>query len=312
MRRAGVAVAAALLVGAISLVGCGREERAEIDLQVEQRAAASRAGLTLERAREIVTEVSQVPGDSVTVMHRSVEGPIATILAAIPAADEMLHDETRSIPSPDGSTREEIEAVDIRWDLQADLPLSVIWSQRMQFAQREPVTQEEAEAVAREMLDRWLPEDAPELDPHPAQRLRAPIYVVNWVGMIEGHLTGDQAVVQVSSVTGLPISFSQRIALQRPSPEEVVVTRDEALEIVREHLRQEGLPAADTIDLVAQLSLSAQVHPEGGPAWLVAVIDAAGRQQRVLPVDGMTGEVLTREAADGARDEDANAGGGGS
>jgi hypothetical protein len=212
----------------------------------------------------------------------------------VPAAEGLLYEEARSPLPPESITEQTVETVDLRWDLEADRPLNVLWSERLQFAPRQPVTPEEAEAVAAELLDRWLPEEAPAGDPAPAQRLEAPLYVVSWVGMIGGHLTGDQVVVQVSAVTGLPISFSQRIAPRRPSPDEVKVTRDEALEIVREFLLAEGTETHETIDLVAQLSLSAERHPQAGPAWLVALVSPAGRQERVLTVDAMTGEVITR------------------
>ncbi|MFO8079746.1 MAG: PepSY domain-containing protein [Armatimonadota bacterium] len=286
MRPACVAVAVALLVGAVSLVGCGREEQAEIDLQVEQRIAASRAGLTLERAREIVAEVSDVPVDEVTVMHRSVDAGVATVLAAVPVPGEMQGEDP-------------IESIDLRWDLEHDLPTMILWGERPRVVPREQVPPEEAERTALQLMERWLPEASPAIEREAlrAQKLRAPIYVVEWLGTIDGHLTGDQAVVQVSSANGLAISFNQQIAQQRPSPDEIKVTRDEALEIVREHLRGEGVAGAERVDLVGQLTLSAPAHPQGGPAWLVAMIDVAGRQRRLLIVDAMTGEVLARERA---------------
>ena len=294
MRRA---VAAGLAVCAIVLGGCPREEPARVDPLIEvQQETASRAGLTLERAREIVAGVARVPADEITVMHRSVEGQAATMLAAVPAPEEMLYEEARSPVRPESVTEQTVETIDLRWDLQADLPTDVIWSERLQFSPREPVTPQQAAEIARQLFDRWVPEEAPETPPLPPQKLDAPVYVVTWTGMVEGHMSGDQAIVQVSSVTGLPISYIQRVALQRPSPEEIEVTRDEALEIVREALREEGRPDAETVDLVAQLTLSAAGHPRGGPAWMVALIGPGGQQTQVLMVGGMTGEIFTRRS----------------
>lgn len=276
---------ALLILSASVLAGCGRAEQAEADFQVEQRIAATRAGLSLDRAKEIVARVDGVDPADVTVMHRSVDPRTATILAAVPAAEEMLSDDP-------------VETIDLRWDMRADLPLTVMWSERFEFSHHEPVTQEQAEEIARSLLDRWVPEEAGEPEPQLAQKLRAPMYVVNWVGTTEGHLTGDHAMVQVSSVTGLPIAFSQRIARRRPSPDEIEITRDRALEIAREYLRTEGGPGAQTIEMVAELNLSAEAHPEGGPAWLVATIASGGRQGRVIPVDAMTGDVIVRKSTD--------------
>ncbi|MGI5820150.1 MAG: hypothetical protein ACOX9R_18855 [Armatimonadota bacterium] len=304
MRRAGVPVAAALLAGVVLLAGCGDPERAEVDLQVEQRVAASQAGLTLDRARGIVAEVTAIDAAEVTVMHRSVEGSTAMILAAVPAAEGMLYEEARSPVLPESVTKPTIEAVDIRWDLQADLPTLILWSERLQFSPRRRGTEEDAERLARELLERWVPDEAGEIGPLHVQTLEVPIHVVTWTGMVDGHMTGDQAVAQVSSATGLPISFSQRIALQRPSPDEIEITRDEALEIVRAYLAEEGVPGAERIDLVAQLSLSAAAHPEAGPAWLVAVIGPGGWQDRVLLVDAMSGEVLARRGGEEQREDE--------
>jgi len=292
---------ALLAVAALTVCGCARQaDRAEANLQVEQRIAASRAGLTPARAREIVSQVTGVDAETVTVIHRSVNEGVAAILAIVPPAPGMRHEEARRPTIPAAITEQTIEIVDLRWDMQADLPTLILWGERLQFASREPTTREEAEAVARELLERWVPEEAGEIAPPPAQKLEAPVYVVSRLGTLDGHLTGDRAVVQVSSVTGLPISFSQRIARQRPSPDEIAVTRDEAIEVVREHLRGEGFPAAATVNLVAQLTLSAERHPEGGPAWLVALIRGDGQQMRVLMVDAMSGEMLTaREDGDG-------------
>lgn len=275
--------AALLILSASVLAGCGRAEQAEADFQVEQRIAATRAGLSLDRAKEIVAKVDGVDPADVTVMHRSVDPRTATILAAVPAAEEMLSDDP-------------VETIDLRWDLRADLPLMVMWSERGEFGPREAVTQEEAEAIARDLLQRWVPEEVGEIEGLTTQKLLAPFYVVNWVGMTEGHLTGDHAMVQVSSVTGLPILFRQRIARQRPSPGDIRITRDEALDLVRGHLRREGFTQAETVELVARLTLSAEMHPRAGPAWLVALIGPTGRQQQVIPVDAMTGEIIARNA----------------
>ena len=281
-----------LILLALAIGGCGRVQRAEVDLQVQQRTDASRAGLTLARAKEIVAEVAEVQAADVTVMHRSIAGPEATILAFVPAAQDMRYEEARKPSIPESVTEQKIETIDLRWDIDAGLPTLILWSERLQYAPHEPVTTQQAEAVARELIERWVPKQAGEIEPGPAQKLQGPIYVVNWVGMLDGHFTGDRAMVQVSSVTGLPISFSQRIALQRPSPDSISLTRDEAIATVRTYLRDRGVPNADAIDLVAQLTLSAEGHPTGGPAWLVAIIGPNGQQTGVLAVDAMTGEVL--------------------
>jgi len=289
---------AASIVLLLLLCGCAREQEAEAEFHVAQRNAATRAGLSLDRARELIAQVGEVDATDVTVMHRSVEGRVATVLASVPAAPEMLGDDP-------------IEVIDLRWDLDHQVPLTVQWSERIQFAPRDRVGPEEARKVAGSLLKRWVPEVAAPaggVESSPAQRLRAPIYVFTWTGMLDGHMTGDEAVVEVSSVTGLPISFSQRIAPKRPSPDSIKVTRDEALQIVRDHLRKQGETDADSIALVGQLVLSAEGHPRAGPAWMIAQVDSAGRQMRVLMVDAMTGEVLVpnhqhRGNATGGADE---------
>lgn len=278
-------LAAALLFGALALSGCAREpQQPELDFQVEQRIAASRAGLTLERAREIIARVDDVEPAEVTVMHRSVREGMAMVLAAVPPPAPMI-------------TSDPVETIDLRWDLERDLPTMILWSERLQMGPRSDVPADYAREVAGKLLDRWLPEEAGDVETPPALKLEAPLYVVSWQGMIEGHMTGDRALVQVSSVTGLPISFSQRIAQKRPSPKEIRITRDEALQVVRDRIAG-NIGSADRIDLVAQLSLSAEGHPEAGPAWLVAEIGEGGRQVRTFVVDAMSGEVLGGEGGD--------------
>ena len=287
-----VIVPAALV--ALLLGGCDLSvEQAELDLQVTQRAEAARAGLTLERAQEIVANVTGVEASNVTIMHRSLAEGTAMILAAVPAAEGMLYEEARRPNIPDSLTEQTIEAIDLRWDLEADLPILVLWSERLQFAENEPVTDESAEAVARQLLERWVPEQAGEVAEVTVQKIQAPMYVVNWQGAVDGVFTGDRAVVNVSSVTGLPISFSQRLAAKRPSPDVVRVTRDQALAAVRKHLVANEAPGGDDIPLVAQLTLSAEEHPTNGPAWLVAAIGESGLQRQVLLVDAITGRVMS-------------------
>ncbi len=285
MRR----LAAALLaMAALALVGCAREpKQPELDFQVEQRVAASRAGLTLARAREIVAAVDEVAADEVSVMHRSVRDGTAMILAAVPPPKQMI-------------TSDPLETIDMRWDLERELPTLILWSERLQVGLRREVPADYAREVAAKLLDRWLPEAVGEIETPPAVKVEAPVYVVSWQGMIEGHMTGDRALVQVSSVTGLPISFSQRIAQQRPSPDEIKVTRDEALQVVRDRIAA-NVGSAEGIPLVAKLSLSAEAHPEGGPAWVVAMINDEGRQMPWGLVDAMTGELLTLQKDDNER-----------
>lgn len=314
MRAIGAGALAGVFVVCVLLMsGCQPAERAEADLQVERRARASREGLTPARAREIVAEVTGVDVDDVTLMHRVVEDRVARILAAVPAPDEMLYEESRNPTMPESITEQTLETVDVQWDLDANLPTEIIWSERLQFAAQERFGEEQAAAIALKLLEQWVPEEAGAIEPQPVQRLYAPVYIISWVGMVDGvHVTGDRAVVHVSSVTGLPILFRQRIARQRPSPDEIAVTRDEAMAAVRDHLRREGESNAESIDLVAQLTLSAAGHPEGGPAWLVAVIGPRGEQQRGVVVDAMSGEVMVsgprdRRAArqdDGERSEE--------
>jgi hypothetical protein len=125
----------------------------------------------------------------------------------------------------------------------------------------------------------------------PPRRLNRPVWVVTWRGETEdGVLTGDQVAVQVSAMTGLPIAYSQRVAVQRPSPESIKVTREDAIETAREVLAKHTDEDVADWPLTARLVLSTAAHPEGGPAWLVRGTEEL--EAVVIPVDAMSGDVL--------------------
>jgi hypothetical protein len=128
----------------------------------------------------------------------------------------------------------------------------------------------------------------------PPRLLNRPVWAISWRGETEdGVLTGDQVAVQISSLTGLPIAYSQRVAIRRPSAEEIDVTREEAIETAREWLVAEGVEDAQEMPLVARLVLSAPQHPEGGPAWLVR--GTGKRDALMVPVDAMSGAAVTAD-----------------
>jgi hypothetical protein len=125
------------------------------------------------------------------------------------------------------------------------------------------------------------------------RELNRPAWAVTWRGNTEdGVLTGDQVVVQVSGVTGLPIAYSQRVAVRRPSRDEIKVTRTEAINAALDALAEvrAGDGELEAPHLAGQLVLSAAQHPEGGPAWLLSgTVDG---DVVTFTVDAMSGELL--------------------
>jgi|LSQX01.3.fsa_nt_gb hypothetical protein len=277
----------------VLLSGCARDDEVTRVDGVEslmQDPAADRQ-ISEEEAQAIVARVTDVAPDDVTVMDRAVNGSMVTILAGIPADEKLLpHQAGRPGLEDAPQTEQQVEAVRVRWNVDADALQDVLWSHRLQFAEEEPVTPDEAFETARELKARWFPEVPAEMVLRPPHRLHRPSYVVAWHGKNAGVRTGDEAVAQISAVTGLPIAYSQRVATQRPDPDEIPVTRDEALEAVRALLIAEAIEGAEAASYDAELILSSTMHPAEGPAWIVQA--QAGRMRQTIPVDAMTGEAL--------------------
>ncbi len=298
-----------MLVGALMLAltaGCARDVepiRVETTDTILEPPGPEQK-LSAEELKQLVASASEVEAGDVEIIADSVGAELAVIIASIPAHEDLLPRATDVASEASGvQTEQRLEIVDVRWDRHIDAPRDIFWTERLQFAEVEPVSPEEAEHVAKGLKGMFfppMPEGTGEMLAEPQQRPRGPVYVSTWRGMREGHRTGDRVVVQVSSVTGLPIAYSQRVARQRPAPEDVVVTRDEALEIGREHLIAEQFRRAESVDLVGEMILSASVHPQDGPAWMIAVVGRGGEQLRVIPIDAMTGEVIVRDDEDEA------------
>ncbi|MEA3400345.1 MAG: hypothetical protein U9R79_03785 [Armatimonadota bacterium] len=312
MRRPAALGVTLLAAATLAVGGCARgrdsEQRPEVQPAGEQvEVPAAREELSEERAREIVVEATGVAADEVTVLSRETEGEVATIVADVPAHEKLLS------PGGDRKERDERrprrEAVEMRWDLRADRLTDILWTERLQFADEEPVSPQEAERTARELMEEWFPEVPVAMTMQPPHRLNRPVYVVLWRGEDDGVLTGDRVVVQVSAVSGLPIAYSQRVADQRPSPDEIDVTHEQAIEAARETLAEAGVEHAEEMRLEAELVLSSPAHPEGGPAWTVT---QAGRGRRgVAIVDAMSGDVLETASlvgqSSGAEDDNGEA-----
>ncbi|MFO8079747.1 MAG: hypothetical protein R6V07_05510 [Armatimonadota bacterium] len=303
------AFACVTALAVILLTGCAREEPVEIETTEDLlEAPAPPEPPDEERAAEIVAGVTHAVADDVTIIDQAAAGDTLTIEATIPAHEDVLS-YAAATPGEGADVEQRIEWVTVRWNMAAERPEDITWAERLQFAEEEPIGEDEAVEVARELRDAWFPDVPPEMVMQPPHRMNRPVWAITWRGETEGDvLTGDQVAVQVSAVTGLPIAYSQRVAAQRPSPDEVELTRDEAIELVREALVEEGEEGADGMPLVARLVLSAPAHPEGGPAWLVR---GTGRRAALgAPVDAMTGEVITaandgegrRTTADGGND----------
>lgn len=298
----GVVVLAAAL-GALAAGGCVRgtdsQQRGDVANQAPLEGVLEGGGLEEERARQIMSEATgAAPGDVTLVAKSAVEG-VAFVTGSIPADPKLLPLAAGS-PDQQGYNGEEprVEAVTVRWDLMAGRPVDIAWSERLQFAAEEPVTQEQALATAEELKTRWFPEVPVQMVMDAPRRLHRPAWVLAWHGQAEdGTLTGDEVVVQVSTVTGLPIAYTQRTATQRPTRESITVTREQAIATVREVLKAAGAEGAQDAPLDADLVLSAVEHPEGGPAWIVRSPRAGGRARAVI--DAMTGEHIRSEDTEG-------------
>ena len=285
---AGVCLCATFMA-LVVMSGCPEPEPISVD-PVEDPPDAP--ALAEERAREIVASVTRVDAEDVTIMEQASEDGVLIIDARIPAHDDMLtYDAARPGVDDDYEVEQRVEWVTVRWDLEAEHPRDVMWSERLQFAEQEPVEEAEALAVAEDLKHRWFPEVPVEMTLQSPYRLNRPVWAITWRGEVEDDvLTGDQVAVQISAVTGLPIAYSQAVAVQRPSPDEIEVPREYAIEAVREALVERGEERVADIPLVARLVLSAPPHPEGGPAWMVRSIGR--RAALIASVDAMTGEVL--------------------
>lgn len=287
---------------ALTVGGCvrGTNDQQRTDLGGDPLAGVlPGGGLEEERAREIMAGATGAPPEDVILVAKSATEGIGFVTGSVPADPKLL---PLAAGSPDGhgfnGAPPQVEAVTVRWDLVAGRPVDITWSERLQFAAEQPVTQEQALATAEELMGRWFPEVPVEMVMDPPQRLHRPAWVFGWHGRSANNtLTGDDVVVQVSTVTGLPIAYTQRIAVQRPDPETIAVTRDEAITAVRAALEAAGAEGAQDAPLVAELILSAPAHPEGGPAWIVVSPAGQGRARAV--VDAVTGEVLARGRGDG-------------
>lgn len=299
VRNAGI-IASAIMIALSVLGGCGEEKAVKVNTTEDLlEAPAPPEPPAEEQAREIVAEVTGVGADDVTIVDQAAAGDLLTINATIPANEEMLPQSAGAPETEPGEKSEQrIEWVKVRWDTAAERPYDITWPERLQFAEEEPVTEEQALETARELKEKWFPEVPAEMVLQPPHRLNRPVWAIAWRGETEDDvLTGDQVAVQVSAVTALPIAYSQRVAVQRPSADEIEITRDEAIGAAREALAAQGAENAEGIPLVARLVLSAPAHPEGGPAWLVRGTGEA--DLLVIPVDAMTGEVVVPEDGDG-------------
>jgi len=265
------------------LAGCNRA--AEQPETPAVTPAPTEAGLDEDRAREIIAQVIGLEPVDIMVVSRGLDAGVAEVGARVPADERLL-------PLAGGAGDEELtERLTVRWDLDAERPEDILWEDRLQFSEQEPVTEQEAEATAGELKDRWFPEVPATMAMAPARKLHRPAWVIAWRGETDdGTLTGDEVIVQVSSVTGLPIAYNERVAVQRPSPDEVTVARDQAITAARQALKDAGWRGADTAQLSAVLTLSSAAQPEGGPAWLVRA--TSGEDRRQVAVDAISGEVI--------------------
>lgn len=278
---------------AMMLAGCGERQPTQVDTVEDYiETPAPPEPPAEEEAREIVAKATRVREEDVRVVDQAASGDVLTINATIPAHERMLPHHAAAPDVPDGAETEQIiEWVKVRWDTAADRPIDITWPERLQFAEEEPISEEQALEAAESLKDAWFPEVPAEMVMQPPRLLNRPVWAITWRGQTEDDvLTGDQIAVQVSALTGLPIAYSQRVAVKRPSPDEVEVTRAEAIEAVREALAEEGVEEATDMRLVARLVLSAPQHPEGGPAWLVR--GTGDDELLMVPVDAMSGEVL--------------------
>ena len=287
-------VVAVWLAGAVTVVlavGCQPEPIVVEKTDRIPGIPAPEVELRDEQLRRIVTEATGIDAEDVTIIADSV-GALVVVLASIPAHEALLpHGVDMPSELISNETAQVQEAVEVRWDPAEDRVTDVFWTERLQFGAPQTVEAGEAEETARELKERLFPTVPAEMVMRPLRELHRPVYVVVWRGVIdEGILTGDRVTVQVSSITGLPILYTQRVATRRPSPEDIAITGEEAIETAREALVQAGMQAATDSELIAELILSTPMHPEDGPVWMVAT--PPGDPDGVVPVDAMTGEVL--------------------
>jgi len=273
--RAPIALTAfALALALAGVLGGCRPESASVKEASDQGAPGQTeaTALTEQQAQELVSTCAQVAVVGVKLASNKLERGVATLSAQVPG------------------TGDEAERVELRYDLAADRLLSLRWPDRMVFATTEPVPKAEAEKVARDLFDRFFPEVPARMVEQPTRKLNRPIFVMHWVGQAEGDIrTGDRAVAQVSSVTGLPFSYTQEIAPHHPDPADIKLTRKHALAAARRTLNELEINS-DGINLEAELVLSSPLHPTAGPVWRVVAADAP-TERRVL-IDAMTGDAL--------------------
>jgi len=279
-------------VASAAIVGCRKEGSEQAGAVVNVQAPQAPPQSLEEQARKAVALVTGADAADVTIVDQSASGDVLSIEATVPAAKAMVATEAEAPDTEGGAQAEQpVEWVKVRWNTADGSPEDITWPERLQFAEDEPVTQERAEEVAAGLKSRWFPEVPVPMVLQPPHQLHRPVWVVSWRGKGgDEALSGDEVVVQVSSVTGLPIAYTQRVAVQRPSPDDVKVTRKEAVEAARAALGARGVRDAADMSLVARLVLSSEEQPQGGPAWLVR--DTV-EGKIVVPVDAMTGEVLT-------------------
>lgn len=284
-------------LSALAVGGCVRgtdsQQRSDVTNQAPLEGVLEGGGLEEQRAREIMAEATGARVQDVTLVAKSAVEGIAVVMGSIPADPKLL---PLTAGSPDeqdyNGEQPRVEAVTVRWDLMAGRPVDIAWSERLQFAAEEPVNQQQALAIAEELKSKWFPEVPAKMVMDAPHRLNRPAWVLAWHGQAEdGTLTGDEVVVQVSTVTGLPIAYTQRIAPQRPKPESVKITRDQAIAAARAAFEAGGWAEGKTAPLVAELMLSSPAHPEGGPAWTVE--SPVGQGDAVAIVDAMTGDVIS-------------------
>jgi hypothetical protein len=248
-----------------------------------------------DEARQIVAEVTRVGEADVTIVDQAASGAMLTINATIPAHEKMLPHHASAPDVGDGvETEQVIEWVRVRWNTETERPIDITWPERLQFAEKAPITREQALETAESLKDQWFPEVPAGMVRQPPHLLNRPVWAILWRGTIEDDiLTGDQVAVQISALTGLPIMYSQRVAVQRPSPDEIELTRKEAIEAARAVLAEAGVTEAGETHLTAKLVLSAPTDPEGGPAWLLR--GPVNGELLAMTVDAMSGEVLEAE-----------------
>lgn len=290
----GLLLAAALL--ALVVGGCARGGGPGGD---PRAGVLPGGGLEEQRAREIMAVATGVPADDVTLLAKSAVAGVALVTGSVPADPKLLAAREASGQAPEGEgDAARLESVTVRWDLPTGRPVDITWSDRLQFAAEEPITQEQAQATAEELKRKWWPEVPARMVMAPPHRLHRPVWVIAWQGQTEdGTRTGDEVVVQVSAVTGLPIAYTQRMATQRPTRELITITRDQAIATVRAALEAAGAQGAQSAPLEAELILSAPEHPQGGPAWIVRSPEVTGRARAV--VDAMSGELIRSEDTEG-------------